>query len=161
MVDDTPTSDIISEILLKYELEESIEQLDEKFFVKGGESNGGIVLWVASEWSKNKIAEKDVASLLAEKLNTSKEIAEKVKEDIKTMLLPILIPNKKFESKPEIVMPSMPIDKKDEKFKIKKPKEIRQTNHKIDVPEKTKFPKRIEKRTKESKKADTYREPIE
>ncbi|MDO8486099.1 MAG: hypothetical protein Q7S77_00130 [Candidatus Staskawiczbacteria bacterium] len=179
------TVEIISEVIRKYGLEETDEELDEKLF---GENlalpNGRIVLDIAMKVAQGKISQSEMPSMIQEQLKITPKIAEDMSNDIKTKLVlmasnknplletenksvkevspPIGIPKIGEEYKPEIN-----IGKFDEQ-KVEKPKEEVQ---KIARKNK-KNPKKLEKLTMTTdikpvepedtikKQSDGYREPI-
>jgi len=161
------TSDIISGILTRYNIKENSEELARKYFDEGGDSNGGIIFWVASKLAIGEKTEKDLVAILAEKLHTSQKISEQMTEEIKKILLPTLKKNStkkipaspaSFKPKPIVETIATPIQKLEQKNIIAKKKE------------KGLPPTRQIKETSEinrqsnngvGRKNDTYREPIE
>ncbi|MDO8486550.1 MAG: hypothetical protein Q7S77_02560 [Candidatus Staskawiczbacteria bacterium] len=179
------TPEIISEILRKYELEETDEELDKKLLEENIEPlNGGIILDIAMETAQGKISKSEMSSILQKQFKINPKIAEDISNDIETKLVlmasnknplletdnksvkevspPIGIPKIGEEYKPEINI------KKFEEQKIEQPKEevqkIVRKNKKI--PKKSDKstittdvqPTELEKTIK--KQSDGYREPI-
>jgi hypothetical protein len=161
------TSPIISEILQKYNLEETDEEILEKEI---GENpsllNGEIVLNIAIEIIKEKISTKDLPDLLQKRLNIPPKTAVELTKDLETKLL--VFAKKITAREPEteekttpVVAPVKPIEigikmiEKEEKITdfVGKPKK----NEKIPVSE----PLKIVKEIKKNKGPDIYREPIE
>jgi len=163
---DTSTSTIISNILNKYNLKESEEELVKKFFGKEegvDESNGLTIFWVATKLSDGIKPEKEALSILTERLHVNEKTAEQIMEDIKKNLLPIIRPEIKTNKlpKPPVTAPNPPGRQKQEEKKLtaaeEKPKRFRREN--IILP-KSKIEKNQEKPLKRQSK-DIYREPIE
>ncbi len=101
------TSEIISGILKKYQLEETDEELGElaeKMFKEEPEPfvfRGAVILKTAIGLAKKEIAEKDVIVILQKELSVSQPIAEGLTNEIKTKLIPIATKNKPIPEKLE------------------------------------------------------------
>ena len=70
-ISEISTSDIISGILARYNMQETDEEIAKKYFgEKGGEeTNGGAIFWVASNLANGKITEKAIIPTLATAYN--------------------------------------------------------------------------------------------
>ena len=91
---DISTSDIISNILKKYKIKESEEELAKKYFWDDIDSNGAITLSIALKLTEKKESEESLIEELAKKLNISQETSNQIMEEVKKILLPVLT-NKK------------------------------------------------------------------
>lgn len=91
------TAEIISNILKKYSLEETDEDLAKKMF---GENQGpfvirgGVILRAAISLAQKETTEKDIVLLLKKELNISQTIAEGLTNEIKIQLVKIATTNK-------------------------------------------------------------------
>lgn len=179
------TGPIISEILQKYQLEETDDETFKK--LESGELlQGEIILNIVEEIILGKISQKDLPSLLGTRLNIKKETGENLARDIEAKLLVIAkkIPREeaeKMEREAEIIVPEeipaekplvapRPIAPKKEEEEIlqpswKKSPRIGKYEKTIEEPEIPKKPnlekKPVEKIKKIPEKPDVYREPIE
>ena len=152
---------IVNDILARYNLKESDEILAQKLLLgnTASYSNGGTIFWVAEQLNENKKTTEEATSLLSEKINIDKKIAEQIVEEAKKILLPVLKQNLSEKNAiPAPISPKLgstleartgPAQKTDLGKKEKKipptgrAKEISQQNN------------------NSSSKNDTYREPIE
>lgn len=160
------TAEIISDILKKYELEETDEELAKKIF---GEEpfiiRGGVILKYAISLAKKEITEKEISASLVKELGISQIIAESLTSEIKNKLVSIATTEKPIQQKsimdesiinikPPIGIPSIGeiIDFKNniEKPRIEKYK--KNTTKKV--------PMTQEKEEQQKKSDDAYREVI-
>lgn len=77
---------IVSNILKKYNLEESLKKLLERR-KRGEDSKRVIIIQKAKDLFLNEISEEDFLSFLKEELQTTEEQAKKIREDIKKDLI--------------------------------------------------------------------------
>ncbi len=136
------TSPIISELLKKYQLQETPEELFKKL-TKGGIPKGGIILDIVIETAEGKILKKDLTSALQKRLEISEEKAKKLAEDIEEKLLVLV----KKVPKEEIEVPKEPLITK-KPLMTEKPSIIEK-------------PETPSKRRETSEEPDVYRETIE
>jgi len=140
-------SPIISELLERYQLQETPDELFKKL-TKGEVSRGGIILDIVIEVAQGKISKKNLVPSIQKYLNIPKEEAKKLAEDIEKRLLVLVkkVPKEEMEIKPPI--PSgRPSVAKNPPITEKSP-----------ITEK---PKTAPKKQKTTKEADVYREPVE
>jgi hypothetical protein len=159
---DNTTSTIITNILKKYNLKESEEELVQKFFGKGeylGESNGLTIFWIATKISEGEKTEEEALSILVERLHADKKTAEQIMSDIKQDLLPML----KREVKEEVKEEATP--KPAATMPTKPPRPLKQemgaSYKKSNIPPKSKTKSFKEKPQEKKKAKDVYRESIE
>jgi len=123
------TAEIISDILKKYGLEETDEELAKKIFEEEDFIiHGGVILKYAISLVKKETTEKEIPGLLEKELNVSKTIAEGLTNEIKNRLVAIATTEKPkepktIEDKPIIdIKPPISIPRAEEIMeKIKKP----------------------------------------
>lgn len=178
------TAEIISEIIRKYGLKETDEELDEKLW---GEDiaplHGKIILEITMEVVQGKISKDEMASLLQKQLNTTSEIAEKISDDIKTKLISIATTKNPFlelddgnesarEIHPpigipqtgEIYKPEVPREKVDEQKIEEDAQKIIRKNKKVSkkstIVENNDINPPVKSEKIIKKQSDTYREPI-
>lgn len=155
------TSDIISNMLLKYGLKETDEELFQKFFGdekdgKGENSNGGTIFWIASKLFNEEKTEKDAVSILIERLHVPKEKVEQIIDDIKKDILPML---KEIKKENNTSVYSIPLPSKkttDIQFKRKEGGEISSLNIAPPIVENSPI-----KEKNKQKQPDIYRESFE
>lgn len=102
------TAEIISNILKKYSLEETDEELGKKLLSEDEKQEpfvirGGVVLKTAISLFNKEITEKDASTFLQKQLNTSQTIAGGMVNEIKTNLLSIATTEKPVKAAPETV----------------------------------------------------------
>ncbi|GEM_PF-4411621 len=165
---DISTSDIVLDILTKYNLKENEEDLTKKYFGGNEDTNGGILFWAASELAAKKDSEKKLVSILTEKLSISSKVAEQIIEEIKKNLLPILkmpkglIQHTDEEKKESPIKPTeiARTFKDDTKIEEIKPapayKKRERIIKKFSVPE----TKKTTTQTEQPKNQDAYRESV-
>jgi len=136
------TSPIISELLKKYQLQETPKELSKKL-TKREIPRGGIILDIAIEVAQGKILKKDLTSALQKRLEISEEKTKKIAEDIEEKLLVLVkkVPRKEIEIPEEPPVTKKPL-----------------TAEKPSIVEKPETPS---KKRETSEEPDVYREPIE
>ena len=88
--DNKPTiSSLISDILKKYGLEESFEDINKKL-INGKLSNAGIINNLSKDLIDGLISEPNFISALEKNFNIQKELAKQILGDIKKIILPPL-----------------------------------------------------------------------
>jgi len=138
------SSEIIGELMKKYGLEETVENILEKTD-RREITIGEIIAGNVAEAAQKKMSFEDFASNLKKDLNISKATAEKLAEDLEQE---ILVKTEKIEIKEE--RPITPEEK--EKIRLSKKTKIRP-----EIP----IEKPMEETEKKPSKKDVYREPIE
>jgi len=156
------TAEIISNILKKYSLEETDEELAKKMLAEEDVPfiiRGGLILETAISLVKKELFEKDAIIILQKELNVSQIIAEGIITDIKIGLVPIATPKKDVIKKEEPPINTMK-EKNDREVSATESPERKKL-------EKIKKPIVIEKfgipipQTRQQKGPDSYREQIE
>ena len=147
--DQPSTSSLLSDILKKYNLEDSTEKIYEKL-EKDEQLNLEIISNAAYDLAENKILDKDLSDSLKKNLNIDNATSKLIQDEIKSTVVPPLkiILAKKMSRKPaeeEEIKTEMPILIKGG---LKLPKKIEKS-----LPEKIK--------SMQKKGPDSYREPIE
>jgi hypothetical protein len=162
------TSDIISEILKKYGLDENEEEVFEKL-QKAEPLRGEIILNLAIQITQKKIPPKELAPLLQKQLAISKKTAEDLSQDIEIKLFDLV--KESLERKPLVVESHVPtkieplqafFEKQpiEEPFITKRPTpQPAEEESRLAKP--SPKPKISEKIKKTPKKPDVYREPTE
>ncbi len=136
------TSPIISELLKKYQLQETSGELSKK--LTGGEiPRGGIILDIVIEVAQGKILKKDLSSALQKRLEISEEKTKKLAEDVEKKLLVLA---KKVPKEETEIPEEPPVTKKP--LIAEKPSIIEK-------------PETPPKRRETSEEPDVYREVIE
>lgn len=182
-MDNISTSEIIYNLLAKYNLKETDEELAKKYFgEKASETNGEIIFWIIIKLARGQIAEKDLDPFLKERLKISQEIANQLKGDLVKDLLPIMkIDPKKQRNQP--IAEKTPTEEKENILaKIKRPIEVEKALSKPRTAKKQVVEENTERKKEEIKKLpkvplinsinepsekdikpksnDSYREPI-
>jgi len=160
------TSDVISEILQKYGLDEIGEEIFEKL-EKAEPLRGEIILDLAIQITQKKISIKELAPLIQKQLTVPKKTAEDLSQDIEIKLLDLV--KQSLERKPLVVenhVPTKiePLQALFEKQLIEKPFIAKRptsqpTEEEPLQPSWKKTPRLTEQ--KKPKKSDVYREPID
>jgi len=156
------TSEIISDILKKYGLVDTEEQIDEKLF---GENSsplfGEITADMVAKFARKEISENDMLAIIQKELNLPKATSESLINDIKTQIMPLVIivinktiPEPSIKEATTLEIP--PLEKKAEDIAIVPSKKQRETNKPSPLEEIQK----ITTVSKQSKGPDNYREPI-
>lgn len=94
------TAEIISDILKKYEIEETDEDLAKKIFREEPFIiRGGVILKYAISLAKKEINEEEIPAFLKKELNISQIIADDLTSEIKNRLIPIATTKKPMQQK--------------------------------------------------------------
>jgi len=136
------TSEIISELMEKYGLKETEEEVLQAL-KEGKTTKGGTIAEIIMEVAKNKIPRENITSVLQKRLAISKEIAKKIAKELEKKILNLII----IEKVPKKEIPP-----------LQKPP-ISPLKPGPPVPP-TEFPPKAPPEEK-PKKPDIYREPIE
>lgn len=175
------TSEIISAILNKYQLEESDEEMGKKFFSDEDIKiilPGEVILKISLSLIKKEITEKEAAVRIQKELNIAQPLSETLVNEIKTQIIPLAT---NINPNPPTT-PRSPNENLDVFPKIKSPIGVEEALNKNPVPpekglgSKVIETKKIEKAKKndiseitekpilkpnQPKGPDSYREPIE
>jgi len=162
------TDPVISEILKKYNLEETVEEV----FKKRKISNKAVLIQFTKKFVSDKLPDKELSSLLQKGLNVAKESAERMTQDIKIRLIPLakkvtIIENTPGEteettSKPLVsLLDSSAMLKPEEPIIFEEPSISKRPLIKKPMFPNEEFSTKIKEIKKTPGKADTYREPIE
>lgn len=172
------TSPIISEILQKYGLKETDDEILEKI-EKGEPLKPGIILNLTEDVVAARQSKEAMSSFLQKELSIPKQTAENIAEDIKNKLIPLAkkvspeeitalekiseeelsAPLEENDNEEKILYEPLPIHKKiqEEISVVKKPPTP--IKEKIPLVKESEFkPRKI---SKPSQKSDIYREPID
>lgn len=147
------TAPVISEILRKYDLEETDDETFEKL-EKGIPLRGEVILNITEEITLGTTSTQELTSSLQKNLNIPKEIAEKLTEDIKRKLIALAqkVPKEDLEPEEgtteETVLP-----REKTPYVFQKPSIAED----LSTPE---TPTHTEKEKPSEEQSDTYREPI-
>lgn len=170
------SSEIISDILGKYGLEETDDEVDEKLFGKNDSPlRGEVVARIAARAARKEVSDKEISAILQKELNIPGATAEKIAGDIKTKLIALATikspsleiseeGNKLVEKiKPPIEMPGMNKTITTEKSERKEiPETLVEDDSPIIRKKMLSKTKNINMEREEPKKqSDNYREPIE
>jgi len=80
---------IMSDILKEYQLEETDDEISQKL-ENDQPFSGEIIMGIIKDLFFKKIQEKDISTLLQQKLNLTQNIAENLSNSIKTKLIPLI-----------------------------------------------------------------------
>lgn len=162
------TDPVISEILKKYNLEETVEEV----FKKRKISNRAVLIQSTRKFVSDKLPDKELSSLLQKGLNITKESAEKMTQDIKIKIIPLAkkvtitenAPGETNEtpSKPLVsLLDSSAMLKPEEPIIFEEPSISKRPLVKKPMFPDEEFSAKIKEVKKTPGKTDTYREPIE
>jgi hypothetical protein len=153
------TSDKISNILKKYGLEESEEELDKKIFEENTDVlRGAVIAKIAANIIKDKMNDSEVVPTLKKELNITQDLAENIANDIKKQIIPSASPSAVAEK--SVIIKNQTVEAP--------PKKIRKTAKNIiektaieEPEEKSKLPEKpIPQEKPKSSGPDKYREQL-
>jgi len=163
------TSAIISDILIKYNLKETEDELVKKYFgseTEIKESNGQIIFWIAAKLKNNEKTYTDSLDIISEKLHISNQTAEQIMKDIKEILLPVMKSSSTQKNNTDISSPpkleQITTKAKESAQKLDKKNTIKNKEKKLPTNiESIKKTFNVQKGNNIKRESDTYREQIE
>lgn len=161
---DTGPVVVVSNILKKYDLEESSEEACKKI-KEGKKPRVNIIIQAASDLVLNKISETGFISTLEKQLEITRQIAEKIISDVKEKLLStakkITVGELKTSEGEAIIVTSIkpPIGLEKTIEEVSEP--VLKTPPRVKKPLISEISEKTKEAKKPSKKADVYRESIE